>query len=179
MNNKLHMNKKTIFTVALVIILILIAVLIAFYVVSAIQKSEIKKAINAAWSFNDKDKAKYLTELDALSTYEVISIEKKGEEYIVKTAVTAPDLGERLSAIDYLDFPRDKEEDAINAFLSKQIKEAKIKKTNAEIYAYKINGKYEITFSDTFVDAMSGNVYKYSLKAFEDIAKMKSKEDDK
>ena len=58
--------------------------------------------------------------------------------------------------------------DELNDFLCTKIDNATNCNTKTEIYATKIDGKYNISFSDEFVDAMSGKIYSYSSNVLMD-----------
>lgn len=119
--------------------------------------------IDTAWmSAISENQPEYLTKIDERSSYTIKKIEKDDKEYTISVEVDAPDLGGQLSKLDFEDLPQTKDIEELNAFLCTQIDCSSNIKTDTEIYATELDGVYKITFSDEFVDAMSGNIYSYS-----------------
>ncbi len=132
-------------------------------------EDDIKNAIDAAWGNTDTDDAPaYLQEITRLSTYEIISIEEDGW-CTINVVVKGIDLGSKLKELSPEDYPQTEDEDVLNDYFLEIIKTCEIVETPAEIYAEPSSEGYEITFSDTFVDAMSGKVYSYYMGVLEDM----------
>ena len=125
--------------------------------------------IDKAWtSALTEDQPKYLSKIDEKSSYSITKIKKEDEEYIISVSVDAPDLGGKLSMLSYDELPQTEDIDELNDFLCTKIDNATNCNTKTEIYATKIDGKYNISFSDEFVDAMSGKIYSYSSNVLMD-----------
>lgn len=173
------MNVKNLFTkknclilggILIFVVIVAVVLILVFGNISKRPSDDLIMAVNTAWdSAKSEELPTYLKTLDELSSYELNSVKREEDRYAITATVTAPDLSSQLSKIDYSELPQTQNEEDINAFLCEQIKNCKIKKTAAEVYAYKINGEYHISFSDDFADAMSGNLYSYSQTAFVDI----------
>lgn len=162
-------SKKKIIIVFSVCIIVFLLVLAMLFFNNKPNK-ELIVAVDKAWNTaKTEDQPEYLTKLDELTSYELNSVEQEGDRYIIEASVMAPDLGGQLSKIDYSKLSQTESTEDINAFLCEQIEKAEIQKTISYIYAYKINGKYQISFSENFVDAMSGNLYSYSQTTLVDM----------
>lgn len=167
MNIKNFFTKRNIFILIGVLAAIIIAIIGLVSVLGGKPSKDLINAVDTAWfSAKTEDQPAYLSKLDELSSYKLNSVKREGDTYIILATVTAPDLGGQLSKLDSSQLPRENNTDTINAFLCGQIEKSQVEKTTAEIYAYKINGEYHITFSDEFADAMSGNLYEYSQKTY-------------
>lgn len=167
MNFKNFLTKKNILIFAVGLMVIVLVTLICFLVVNMQTKKTLVSAIDTSWNSSKiDDQPTFLEELDKLSSYKINSVKREKSTYLINATVTAPDLGGQLAQLDSSELQQTKVPEDINAFLCEQIKKSQIKKTDVEIYAYKINGEYHISFSDAFADAMSGNLYKYSKDTF-------------
>lgn len=173
MDIKNFFTNKKLLIVGAILIMSAIVVIVSIMVIGDVSKkpsNELITAVDTTWnSAKSEEEPTYLKKLDELSSYELNSVKREDDTYVIKATVTAPDLGGQLSQLDYSEFPQNNNVDDINTFLCEQIEKSKIKKTTAEVYAYKINGEYHISFSNGFADAMSGNLYSYSQTALVDI----------
>lgn len=170
MNIKNFFTKRSVFIFIGVLAVIVIAIIVLVFMLSGKPSKDLIAAVDTAWTADQtEDQPAYLSKLDELSSYKLNSVKHEDDTYIISATVTAPDLGGQLTQLDSLELPQNNDADDINAFLCEQTEKAEIKKTDAEIYAYKINGEYHITFSDKFADAMSGNLYEYSQKTYLEI----------
>lgn len=173
MNIKNFFTKKNSLIIGGIFIITVIAATVSIIVIGNVSKNPSKElitAVDTTWnSAKAEEQPMYLNKLDDLSSYELHSVKHEDDRYVIKATVTAPDLGGQLSKLDYSEFPQIESTEDINTFLCEQIEKSKTKKTSAELYAYKINGEYQITFSDDFADAMSGNLYSYCQTTLVDI----------
>lgn len=177
MNIKNFFTKKNILISSCILVgVVLLIFTLVFFINSKPSKILIADVDNAWTASKEENQPEYLNKLDELSSYKLNSVKRENDRYIINTTVTAPDLCEQLDKLDSAEFPQGKDVKAINTFLCQQIEKSKIKKTNTKIYAYKIDEKYHITFSDDFADAMSGNLYEFSRKAYLDVIKNINKE---
>lgn len=161
--NKSKRTKKIVLAICAMIVLATITVGVWLFVDNISFKEGIKKSIEAAWSEADKnDVPPFLQEITRRSSYEIISVEK-GDTCTVDVVVKGVDLGSELKAISYEELPQSEEETAINDFLLDIIENCEIVETPAVIYAKPSGESYEIVFTDTFVDAMSGKIYSYCM----------------
>lgn len=160
---------------------ILAGVLIFFAVITAIlvltlgvngkkPDAKLTSAVDAAWdNAKTENQPEFLTKIDELSSFKLTKVQKEDGRYIIKATVTAPDLSEKLSKLEQSELPQNNNPEELNKFLCKQLEDTKIKNTDSIIYAFIENGEYHITFSEEFVDAMSGNLYSFSKKAYMEI----------
>lgn len=166
------MNIKKIIVIVLSVILIIIITFILFTSINNKRLStEIANIINKKWgeAVNVENQPRYLAELNSLSRYDVNSVKEVDGVYVVKTTVSAPDLGSVMKRFDYNNLPHTENAVEINDFLCEQLRAAEIVKTEAYIYAYKEGDTYQISFSDEFVDAMCGKLHTYAQSAFVDM----------
>lgn len=136
-------------------------------------------AVESAWlSAQSPEQPAFLTKLDEMSSYELHSVEPlENGRYLLKMVVTAPDLGGQLMKLGYAQLPQENNENELNTFLCEQIDKAEVKQSEAAIMAVSVDGEYHITFSDDFVDAMSGGAYSYSRQAMVDMLQNAVKEE--
>lgn len=154
---------KRIFLVVSVIILVIIIAGLWMHFSNAFFERDIKNSIDSAWSeVNTDDAPAFLKEITRLSSYEITSIEE-GDTYTISVIVKGIDLGSELKRLSYEDFPKPDNEDVLNDYLLAIIEKCKIIETVAVIYAESSAEGYKISFSDTFVDAMSGKIYSYYM----------------
>ena len=167
MNIKSFFTKRNILIFTGVLALAIIATIVLIILFSGKPSKGLIAAVDTAWAAaKAEDQPAYLSKLDELSFYKLNSVEREDDTYIISATVVAPDLGAQLIQLDSSEFPQNNNADDIDSFLCEQIEKSQIKKTKAEIYAYKINGEYHISFSDGFADAMSGNLYQYSREIY-------------
>lgn len=173
MNIKNFFTKKNSIIIGSVFMVTIIVTVVLVLIIVNISKKPSKDliaAVDETWlSAKAEEQPAYLSKLDKLSSFKLNSVKRENNTYVISATVTAPDLGSQLSELDPSELPQNEKTEDINTFLCEQIEKSKIKKTTSFIYAYKINGEYHITFSDEFADAMSGNLYEYSQKAYLDI----------
>lgn len=153
-------NKKVaIISVSSLVLLVLISVLIILFLPKKPNKALIN-AIDREWStIKTETQREYVKKLDKLTVYKLASYRIEDDRYIIKAKVEGVNLNEQLKNINKEKLPKDQNE--LDAFLCNLLEKSKPYKTTAEIYAYKINGKYHVSFSDDFINAMSGNLYEY------------------
>ena len=126
-------------------------------------EEDIKNSIISTWGEAiTGDSPLFLQEITRLSSYEITNI-TEDDIYIINVVVSGIDLGSKLKELPYEDFPPADDEDTINDYLLNIIKSCEITKTTTVIYAKPLADGYEISFSDTFVDAMSGKIYSYCM----------------
>ena len=170
MDIKNLLTKKNIFIFAGALAVIIVAVVMIIIMFGAKPGEDLIAAVDNAWNAaKNEQQPEYLSKLDSLSSYTLTSVEEQDDSYIISASVTAPDLGGQLLKLEGSEFPTTDNADEINSFLCRQIEKSEIKTTDTFIYAYKVDDKYHITFSDEFADAMSGNLYEYSQQVFVDI----------
>jgi hypothetical protein len=164
------MNKqKKKITIALIgaIALAIAIILFVVYRNSTLSEEDILRAIDDAWNnaadSNDPD---YLQAIERVSTYEIVSIED-GDYYTIHMMITGIDVGSELEQISLESFAQD--EDAVNAYLIELINQCLQVQTEAVIYAIPKDDGLQITFSDEFVDAMTGKIYSYYMDKVEEI----------
>lgn len=163
-------TKRNIFILIGALVVIIIAIIVLVFILGGKPSKDLVTAVDTAWSSAKvEEQPTYLSKLDELSSYKLDSVEHKDDTYIISATVTAPDLGGQLAKLNAAELPQGNNAENINDFLCKQVEKAETKETKALIYAYKINGEYHITFSNEFADAMSGNLYEYSQKAYLEI----------
>lgn len=172
------MNIKKLLSKRNVVILIGVCIVITIMVVSVLlfkkPNSKIDNkmmiAVKNTWATTQtEEQPLYLTKLEESSSYELISVTNEDGLYIITAEITAPDVSKQLQTVDAEDFPKTEDENEINQFLCEQIEKSKTVKTKADIYAYEINGEYQISYSDSFINAMSGNLCTYSQTALTDM----------
>ena len=162
-------SKKMLLIVSMIIVLAVIAVGLWMYFNNASVEEDIKNSIDYAWNKADIDDAPaFLQEITRLSSYEITSIEE-GDTYTINVVVRGIDMGSHLKELSYEDFPQADDEDALNDYLLGIIENCEIIETIAVIYAEPSAEGYEISFSDTFVDAMSGKIYSYYMDLIEGV----------
>lgn len=123
----------------------------------------ITSAIDEAWqATNLNNQPNYLKKLNGMSVYEVTNISVENNTFIVNVTVQSPDLGGHLMTLDPLTLPQTQDADAIDFFLCNAIDTAPITERECLLYIYIINDEYHVSFSESFVDAMCGNVYAYA-----------------
>ena len=128
---------------------------------------DIQSAIDSAWSETDTDDSPaFLQEITRISSYEITDIEQ-GEIYTVHVRVKGIDLGKQLKNVAFDEFPQ--EEDALNEYLIEIIQKCASVETEANIYVEMTEARNKVTFSDTFIDAMSGKIYSYYMGLIEDM----------
>lgn len=130
-------------------------------------EEQIAEAIEQTWNEAvGKDEPAYLQEIGKRSSYEIISMEGENE-YIIHTVVSGIDMSGELDSMSMDDIPQDEAE--INALLIEMIGRCPQVETEAQIYARKTEDGYQISFSDTFVDAMSGKIYSYYTQKIDEM----------
>ena len=164
---------------AMLIAIAIIVLVAVFVLISNNIKTykEISTAINNTWNevANAEDQPLYLSELNKLSKFTIDSVKKDNGVYIVKTTVSAPDVGTKMIKINYNNLPSTENTGEINSFLCEQLKNAEFIETKAYIHAYKVDNGYQVSFSDEFVDAMCGKLYAYAQSSFVDMMQKYSK----
>lgn len=131
-------------------------------------EEQIAAAIEQTWNEAvGDDEPAYLQEIGKRSSYEIISMEGENE-YIIHTVVTGIDMSGELDSMSMEELPQDEAE--INALLIEMIGRCPQVETEAVIYAQHTEDGYQIAFSDTFVDAMSGKLYSYYTKKINEMA---------
>lgn len=173
MNFKQLLTKRNVLILGISLIAIII-VCISLFQISFRNKpsDELIKAVNEAWeTANLEEQPDFLKILNQKSSYELKNVKKENGRFLISVTVTFPSVDERLKELNVSDYPQSKESEEINSFLCEQINKSKLKKTKATIYAAKINNEYHISFSDEFVDAMSGGLYSYSKTTLVDMLK--------
>lgn len=162
-------SKTILLVVGVIIILAAISAGLWMHFNNASFEEDIKNSIDSAWGESDTDDTPaFLQEITRLSSYEVTSIEE-GDTYTINVVVKGIDLGSELKELSYEDFPQADDEDALNDYLLSIIENCEIIKTSTVIYAEPSAEGYEISFSDTFVDAMSGKIYSYYMDLIEGV----------
>lgn len=161
--------KRILLITAVIIVLAVSAVGFWIYTNNASFEKDIKNSIDSAWKEADTDDAPaFLQEITRLSSYEIISIEE-GDIYTINVVVRGIDLGSHLKELSYEDFPQADDEGALNDYLLGIIENCEIIETATVIYAEPSVEGYEISFSDAFVDAMSGKIYSYYMDLIEGV----------
>ena len=137
---------------------------------AAVPEEELIAAVQESWSAAvAADQPAYLTMLGEMASYTLGSVSKEEGLYVIEATVTAPDLGGRLSEMDNADLPRSADAEDLDTFLCEQIGKADMREITAAVLAYETDGGYHISFSEEFVDAMSGYLYTYSRWALLDM----------
>lgn len=164
------MKNKPRYTIIISAVVILVAAIVVgiwIYSNRISPEEKISEAIAAAWDeATANDDPNYLQEIEKVSSYEIIELEK-GDYYTVHVAVTGIDLGTELENLTQEDLPED--EEGINALLVELISRCPQVETTTVIYAEPTEDGFDISFSDTFVDAMSGKIYSYYMNQIEEI----------
>lgn len=152
------MNKRTI--ILLTSILAAASVIVAcLFLGRPTTEEQIAAAIELAWSEALRsDEPAYLQEISRRSSYEIIGMEE-GNGYIIHAIVTGIDMSAELDGMPMEGLPQD--EEGINTLLIDMVNRSPQIETETIIYAEKVAEGFQITFSDTFVDAMSGRIYSY------------------
>lgn len=168
------LTKNSVIVITVVIAAICLLTISLIFVLNNKNDSSIDESlidsIDKKWSSAKSDnQPKYLTEIDKKSSYEIKSVKKDGDFYTIKAIITAPDLGDQLLKLGYETLPNTDDTNEIDEFLCEQLEMAENKQTEAYIYAEFFDEKYNISFSDDFVNAMSGNLYSYSQKSLIDM----------
>ncbi len=171
------MSSKKIILFSAILVVLIASVVTAIIIISSNSgekpSEELINAVQTTWkSAKSDEQPKYLTKIDSLSSYKLKSVEKEDGQQVITAVVTSPDLKTQLSKIEYKDLPQTEDTEAINNFLCEQIEKADVIKTEATVYAVETNGEYKISFSEEFVNAMTGNLYSYSQTALTDILQM-------
>lgn len=130
-------------------------------------KEEFQAAIDGTWSESiGSDDPDFLKAIDEISSYKIVSIEE-GEFYTINVKVTGIDLGVELDGMDQSLVIEG--EEAMNAYLLELIGRCSQVETETVVYATLTDDGIQITFSDTFVDAMSGKIYSYYTQKIEEM----------
>ena len=171
-------NMKTGNRIKKIIVIVLISVVILTAIVCAIIAisnkritQQITSEIDKTWNTVATENAQpqYLKQLNELSKYTINSIDKEDSMYVIKVTVTAPDVESQLKNIDYAEVTGS--ETQIDEFLCEQVKMSQLVNTETYIYVYKTDDGYKVSFSDEFVNAMSGKMYTYSQNVYVDSIK--------
>jgi len=157
--------------VVLTVILVLIAALAVgaggWYLWSHNDSRQLQNAIEEAWNREaDADMPQYLQYLDEHSDFEITSIEK-GEPWVVTVTVKGLDLAGELKPKHFAKY--DDPEDIDEYLLSLAEKADPLERT-ATLYAWRSEEGFRIRFSESFIDAMTGGVYSYTLELIDEIA---------
>jgi len=165
----MHRRKMTLVLSLLVMAMVVLIVIGIAVIMNAVEERRISRAIDAAWSQGTAaDMPDYLRAIDDQSEYEIQKIEK-GNPMVITTVVRGIDLGSVLKDQALSDFPANQEEAVLNSYLLSLIDSAPPTRVSALIYAWEEGDGYRIQFSETFVDAMSGGVYTYTLELIDEI----------
>ena len=164
----MNKQKKNIVLAVIGIIIVAIAlILFGIYRNNVPTEEDFLRAIDDAWNnASDPDDPDYLLAIERVSMYEIINIES-GDYYTIHVEVTGIDIGHELNQINPNDYPQD--ETAINAYLIELVKKCPKVETKCTIYATVVDDVIQITFSDTFVDAMTGKIYSYYMEKVNEI----------
>ena len=160
------MNTKRIIAIGVSVILCaLVGMLISRYMF----KQTIKEAIDEEWRLSEQeDIPEYMKEIDRKSSYRIVKIDK-GNICKVQVVVQGVDLANEMRKIPIQDLPKMADEQEINTYVIGLIEKSEMVETEANIYVEKNPKGYDVTFSDVFVDAMSGKLYTYSIEVMEEI----------
>lgn len=165
MNFKLLSTKRNGLILGGFILVILFSLAILVYINGTKSKptDEIIEAVENAWkNVNLEEQPAYLKKLSEKASYTLKTVKKEDGRLLIAVTINAPDLNSRLSSLKLTDFPQSKDSNEINNFLCEQIEKSNQKKSETFIYATKLNNEYHISFSNEFVDQMSGGIYSYS-----------------
>ena len=161
------MRKRKLFlTVIAVLIAALVIGLAGWYLWNANESRKLYNAIEEAWNRDlDDDMPEYLQYLDEISEFQIDSIEK-GEPWVVTVTVTGLDLAGDLKPKNFAKYtdPED-----IDRYLLSLAKKADPLERTAVLYAWPEEDGYRIQFSETFIDAMTGGVYSFTLELIAEI----------
>lgn len=150
------------------ILIVLVCIVLAlgtgvFFFGKKFVEKKIIKTIEMTWNNSEtEDEPEFLKEITKKSSYEIVSIED-GDIYTVNVVVKGIDVGEKLKNLTYEDFAKVESEKEWDGYMREIIEACEIIETPAAIYAEKTKDGYEISFTDTFVDAMSGKIYSYYM----------------
>lgn len=157
------MRKKTIFVLLTLICIGGVVVGSLFFLNKKSVEEDIINTIEMVWNNTETgEEPDFLKEITKRSSYEIVSIEES-DVYCVNVVVKGIDVGEQLKALSYDDFAKIQDEKELNQYLLEIIGESKVVETSTVIYAEPVGEGYEISFTDTFVDAMSGKIYSYYM----------------
>ena len=159
------MKKKAVIWIIAIVVLALVCGFLVYGLWGMKQKEKLNESISQAWSkANDDDQPAYLDALAQESTY-MLEDFQRGNPWVLTVTVHGVDLGGALKKADLSAFTADSTEKDINDFLILLIKQAAPTKITTRIYAWPEEDGFRIEFSETFIDAMSGNVYSYAKEA--------------
>lgn len=160
------MSKRVIVPIVAIIVVAVTAVGIWFFSQPSEQEL-ITVAIDLAWSdATREDDPDYLKEIGKRSSYKVVSVTEENGLFVVDVLVAGVEMSAELEQLQQEDFPQD--EQAINKYLAEVIERCPIVETETVVYATPSEDGYQITFSDDFVDAMSGKIYSYYMEKVEE-----------
>ena len=154
---------------ALIAIVIAILAFLGWRVYHAHMEQTLHQAIADAWNKDwSEDMPAYLQYIDLQSDFEIDDIER-GDPWVLTVTVCGLDVGGELNKQDPMLFSEDATETEMDQYLLSLAKQAELTYKTAKIYAWPEDGSYRIQFSETFIDAMTGGVYSYTLDLIEEI----------
>ncbi len=105
----------------------------------------------------------FLTKLESLQTFQVLSLEPEKEEVVVVTlSIGAPDLTQVIEAVDK---QGQLSQDEMNSAIEEAIKKAPLRKEEVTVTFYKLEDAWYPQITDTFFNACYGGV----LEIYEDL----------
>lgn len=125
-------------------------------------QEDIYNAIYDNWKvYNEIDENSYINNLAERTSFEIQSIEKLDDFYMVTLNVTAPDISNGVEEYQnsITDIPSD---DEMNNKLKSIVEIADLKTTEQTVTVFVTDdGTYDVEFSSGFADAMCGYSYQY------------------
>ena len=129
----------------------------------------IRNAIDKAWKDGSTDDVPvFLQEIDKKSAYEIVSI-VKGDIYTINVVVKGIDLRREMNSRLFEDFLSLMDDDVWDNYICELIEKCEYVETETIIYVTPLENEYNVFFSDTFVDAMSGKIYSYCMDVIDEI----------
>ena len=162
-------RNKVFLTVILIIIAATLLGLLGWRLWVTVTRQNLHQAIVDVWNEDSsEDMPEYLQYLDRVARFQIEHIEK-GEPWVVTVTVKCPDLAAELQKEDPWQYYGEADMDAMDEYMLAVAKSAKIAERTATVYVWPEEDGYRVRFTETFVDAMTGGIYGYTMTLIEDI----------
>lgn len=159
------MKKKIRAGLIALLAVLLLAALSGFLIwrVSRAQRIEMaQQVIQKVWERSlPADQPEYLQYIEMYSDFSVEKVEK-GDPWVVTVRVQGVDLAGQMQKLDPEKFSADTLPEELDQYLVSQVKKSRTVYVDCFVYLYKEGDGFQVQFTETFVDAMSGMVLSYA-----------------
>lgn len=163
-------RRKTALICVLLILMAAALGILGWRIWVTVEKQKLHQAIMDVWNADTpEDMPEYLQYLDRVSRFQIDSIDK-GEPWVITVTVKSPDLAAELQKEDPWQYYGEADAEAMDEYMLALARTARLTEQTATIYVWPESDGYRVQFTETFVDAMTGGIYGYTIDLIEEVA---------